>query len=181
LTTPYTSPQWGAGGRITAAQEEDSMRPSTLEVFERLERLEKQNRRIKLAATLLLIFASSLILMSATWHKEHTVEARQIVLKDDEGNTRAVLGMRSAGPGLTLYGADGERVQALLSVLQTGPVLGLYDADGTTRVLLGVTPKGATVTFNDAEGKLRAEMGFSGDAPHVTFFDRDGNPVYVGH
>lgn len=160
------------------------MEPKTLEiqaVLERLERLEKQNRGLKRAAALFMILVSSLILMSAAWRKGHTVEATQIVLKDEEGNKRAVLGMRSAGPGLTLYDAEGDKVQALLTVLQTGPVLGLYDADGTTRVLLGVTPKGATLTFNDAEGKLRAEMGFSADAPHVTFFDRDGNPVYVGH
>jgi hypothetical protein len=157
------------------------MEPKTVDVLKRLERLEKQNRRLKMAAALFMIFMSSLILMSAAGHKGRTIEARQIVLKDDEGNTRAVLGMRSAGPGLTLYGPDGDKVQALLAVLQTGPALGLYDADGTTRVLLGATPKGATVTFNDAEGKLRAEMGFSGDVPHVTFFDRDGNPVYVGH
>ena len=157
------------------------MEPKMLEVFERLKRLEKQNRRLKMAAALVIIFISPFILMSAAGHKGRTVEARQIVLKDDEGHTRAVLGMRSAGPGLALYGAEGDKVQALLTVLQTGPVLGLYDADGTTRALLGVTPKGASLTFNDAEGKLRAEMSFSGDAPQLTFFDRDGNPVYVGH
>jgi hypothetical protein len=157
------------------------MEPKTVDILERLERLEKQNRRLKSAAALFMIFTSSLVLMSAAGHKGRTIEARQIVLKDDEGNTRAILGMRSAGPGLTLYDANGDKVQALLAVLQTGPVLGLYDASGTTRVLLGATPKGATLTFNDAEGKLRAEMGFSGEAPHVTFFDRDGNPVYVGH
>ena len=157
------------------------MEPKMLEVFERLKRLEKQNRRLKMAAALFILFMSPLILMSAAGHKGRTVEARRIVLKDDEGNTRAILGMRSAGPGLALYDADGNKVQALLTVLQTGPVLGLYDADGTTRALLGVTPKGASLTFNDAEGKLRAEMSFSGDAPQLTFFDREGNPVYVGH
>jgi hypothetical protein len=160
---------------------EDAMEPKAVEVLERLERLERQNKQLKSAAALFMILTSSLALMGASGHKGRTVEARQIVLKDDEGNTRAVLGMRSAGPGLTLYDANGDKAQALLTVLQTGPVLGLYDSDGTTRVLLGVTPKGATLTFNDAEGKLRAEMGFSADAPHVTFFDRDGNPVYVGH
>jgi hypothetical protein len=157
------------------------MEPKTVDVLERLERLEKQNRRLKSAAALFIIFTSSLVLMSAAGHKGRTVEARQVVLKDDEGNTRAILGMRSAGPGITLYDANGDKVQALLTVLQTGPVLGLYDADGTTRVLLGVTPKGATLTFNDAEGKLRGGIGFSGDAQNVTFFDRDGNPVSTGH
>jgi hypothetical protein len=159
------------------------MEPKTLEiqaVFERLERLEKQNRGLKRAIALFMILVSSMILLGARGHGR-TIEARQIALKDDEGHTRAVLGMRSAGPGLTLYDADGDKVWALLTVLQTGPVLGLYDTGGTTRVLLGVTPKGATLNFNDEEGKLRAEMGFSGEAPHLTFFDRDGNPVYVGH
>ena len=45
------------------------MKPSTSDIFERLARLEKQNRRLKMAALLFLIFASSLILMSAAWHK----------------------------------------------------------------------------------------------------------------
>jgi hypothetical protein len=160
------------------------MEPKTLNiqaVLERVERLERQNRGLKRAAALFMILVSSLILVSAAGRKGRTIEARQIALKDDQGNTRAVLEMRSAGPGLTLYDAEGDKVQALLTVLRTGPVLGLYDADGTTRVLLGVTPKGATLSFNDAEGRLRAEMGFSADAPHVTFFDRGGNPVYVGH
>jgi len=150
-------------------------------VLERLEKLEKRNRRLERAITCLVIFVGCLVLASASAHKGRTVEARQIALKDEAGNTRAVLGMRSAGPGLALYDANGNKVQALLTVLQTGPTLGLYDADGTTRVLLGVTSKGATLAFNDPEGNLRAEMGFSSDAPRVTFFDRDGKPVYVGH
>jgi hypothetical protein len=150
-------------------------------VLERLEKLEKQNRQVKRAITLLMILVSCLVLTSAAAHKGRTLEARQIALKDEDGNTRAVLGMRSAGPGLELYDANGIKVQALLAVLRTGPTLGFYDADGTTRVLLGVTPKGATLAFNDAEGKVRAEMGFSADAPHVTFFDRDGKAIYVGH
>jgi hypothetical protein len=157
------------------------MEPKTVDVLERLERLEKQNRRLKSAAAVFMIFTSSLVLMSAAGHKGRTVEAKQMVLKDDAGTTRAVLGMRSAGPGLALYDANGDKVQALLTVLQTGPVLGLYDADGTTRVLLGVTPKGVTLTFNDADGKLRGGVGFSGDAQNVTFFDRDGNPVNTSH
>ncbi len=158
-----------------------SQTPDIHAVLERLEKLERQNRQLKRAVALFIILVTSLILMSAAGRKGRTVEAGRIMLKDEAGTTRAVLGMRSAGPGLALYDGDGVKVQALLTVLQTGPALGLYDADGTTRVLLGVTRKGATQTFNDAQGKLRAEMGFSADAPHVTFFDRDGNPVYVGH
>lgn len=158
-----------------------SQTPDIQAVLLRLEKLENQNRRLKQIIAVFMVFVSSLVLVSAAPRKGRTVEANQINLKDEAGRTRAVLGMRSVGPGLALYDGNGDKVQALLTVLQTGPALGLYDADGTTRVLLGVTPKGATLTFNDPEGKLRAEMGFSAEAAHVTFFDRDGNPVYVGH
>jgi hypothetical protein len=148
-------------------------------ILDRLDRLEKQNVRLKLALTLCTIVAGCLIFTGARFGKGRTVTARRIVLKDETGTTRAILGMRSAGPGLALYDASGDNLEALLTVLETGPVLSLYDANGATRVLLGVTPKGATLAFNDRRGKLRAEMGFSSSAPHMTFFDRKGKPVYL--
>jgi hypothetical protein len=153
--------------------------PETRLILERLEKLEKQNGRLKLALVLLMIFAGCVVFSGARFGKARTVTARRIVLKDDTGTTRAILGMRSAGPGLTLYDASGENIEALLTVLQTGPILSLYDSNGVTRVLLGVTPKGATLAFNDPKGKLRAEMGFLSKTPSITFFDANGKPVYL--
>lgn len=148
-------------------------------ILERLDRLEKQNRRLRRAIAFLMIIAACLLFVGARFGKGRTLTASRIVLKDDTGTTRAILGMRSAGPGLILYDENGENVEALLTVLETGPVLSLCDAKGTTRVLLGVTPKGATLAFNDSHGKLRAEMGFSSNSPNMTFFRPNGKPVYV--
>jgi hypothetical protein len=150
-------------------------------ILSRVEKLEKQNARLKLALVLFMIPAGCLIFLGAARLRGHTVQARRIELKDGAGVVRAVLGMRSAGPGLTLYDASGQTQEALLTVLPNGPALALYDADGITRVLLGVTPKGATVAFNDSQGKLRAEMGFSGGIPHMTFFDTTKKAVYFAH
>jgi hypothetical protein len=150
-------------------------------IVERLDKLEKQNRRLSIALALIAVFAGCLMFGGARFHKGHTVTARRIVLQDETGTTRAILGMRSAGPGLTLYDQNGENIEALLTVLQTGPVLTMYDANGATRVLLGVTPKGATLAFNDPKGKLRAETGFLSNTPIVTFFDSKGKPVYLAH
>jgi hypothetical protein len=155
--------------------------PDMNSIVERLNKLEKRNHRLTVALALVGVLAGCLIFPGARFHRGHTVTARKIVLKDEAGITRAILGMRSAGPGLTLYNQNGENVQALLTVLQTGPVLSLYDAKGTTRVLLGVTPKGATLAFNDPKGKLRAEVGFLSNTPSVTFFDANGKPVYLAH
>jgi hypothetical protein len=150
-------------------------------IRERIEKLEKQNGRLRLAVALIAILAGCLIFAGARFGRGRTVTARRIVLKDETGTTRAILGMRSAGPGLTLYDANGDNIEALLTVLQTGPVLALYDAHGATRILLGVTPKGATLAFNDREGKLRAEVGLLSNTPSVTFFDPSGKPVYLAH
>lgn len=150
-------------------------------ILERLENLERQNGRLKLTVTLFLIFTACLIFSGARFSRGRTVTARRVILKDENGTTRAILGMRSAGPGLTLYNANGGNIEALLTVLDTGPVLSLYDAHGATRVLLGVTPKGATLAFNDPKGKLRAEMGFLSNTPSITFFDPGGKPVYLAH
>lgn len=158
----------------------DLFTPEAGLIDERLDRLEKQNGRLKQAIVLCMIVAGCLVFLGARFGKGRTVTARQIVLKDDTGTTRAILGMRSAGPGLTLYNQDGD-LKALLTVVEAGPVLSLYDANGITRVLLGVTSKGATLAFNDSHGKLRAEMGFSSNSPHMTFFGTNGKPVYLAH
>jgi hypothetical protein len=156
--------------------------PETHLILERLNKLEKRNRRLSLALALLMVLAGCVIFSGARFFgRGRTLTARRIVLKDDTGTTRAILGMRSAGPGLTLYDENGENIQALLTVVRTGPLLTLYDANGTTRVLLGVTPKGATLAFNDPKGKLRAAIGFSSNTPNVTFFDSSGKPIYLAH
>ena len=150
-------------------------------VSQRLDKLEKQNRRLKMALTLFTILAGCLVFVGARFRGGRTITARRIVLKADSGATRAILGMRSAGPGLVLYDENGENIEALLAVLQTGPVLSLYDRNGATRALLGVTPKGATLALNDQHGKLRVEIGFSSNEPNVTFFDPNGKPTYRAH
>jgi hypothetical protein len=155
--------------------------PDAASIMERIERLEKTNSRLKLSLVLLMILAGCLVFTGARFGRGRTVTARRIVLKDASGTTRAILGMRSEGPGLTLYDSSGDNVEALLTVLQTGPILSLYDRNGITRVLLGVTPKGATLAFNSPTGKLRAEMGFLSNTPSITFFGSNGKPVYLAH
>ena len=59
-------------------------------VMNRLERLEKQNRRIKQIGALALILIASVLLMGQASSKR-TVEANQFMLKDTSGRLRATL------------------------------------------------------------------------------------------
>lgn len=150
-------------------------------VIERVERLEKENRWLKRAVALCLIFAGAFAVMGASGKKGKIIQANEFVLRDAQGNARAALKMGSAGPSLALYGTDENQVRALFTVLRSGPAIGFYDPDGKTRVSLGITAKGATLTFNDNNERLRAEMGMFDEGPNLMFLDPEGKPVYKAH
>ena len=68
----------------------------------RLEKLERQNRRMKQAGAVVLLFAGALLLMGQA-PPRRMVEANEFVLKDGNGRVRAIL---SAATSPTLYFLD---------------------------------------------------------------------------
>src|SRR5437016_5436696 len=107
------------------------MTPSTHDlaaVVARLEKVERQNRRLKgfgLAA--LVLGATWLLLGAQAGQKGKAVEADKFVLRDSFGRTRAVLsvmgGEDDPSPALVLYD-ENLRPRAALGVNKDGP--GLY-------------------------------------------------------
>jgi hypothetical protein len=146
-------------------------------ILERLEGLERQNRRLKQTLAVAFVLLGSLFFMGAG-KKGHVVQATEFLLKDADGRVRAALRMGSAGAYLAFYNSDGKAARGLLGVLPSGPALGLYDGKGKTRVSLGLTEKGANLTFHDSDEKLRAELGMLEEGPNLLFLDPDGKPVY---
>ncbi len=147
------------------------------ELARRVARMEQENRRLRLAPGHPRLPVTMLILMGAARH-ERTVQASQFVLVDESGSTRAVLGMRSAGPPLAFYDQNGKNVEAMLGILHTGPALGFYGQDETLRTLLGTKGQSATLSFNDDQGKMRAEPGWAPNTAHLLFFDENQKEVY---
>ena len=82
----------------------------------RLERLERENRRLKQAGALAVLLCCSVFLMGQVKTRQvkprtvRPVEAEQFVLKDIEGKKRAELLMEAGGPGLVLYDHEGNRI-----------------------------------------------------------------------
>jgi hypothetical protein len=121
--------------------------PSVDLLMQRLERLERDNRRFKRAGAVFGLGALAVVLMgqatvqdrvSANMVVARTIEAQSILLRDATG-----------------------KVRALLESQPTGPVtLTLSDKDGRERLALGVGPAGGVgVVFRDKEGTVRAGMG----------------------
>lgn len=106
--------------------------PTRDTLTQRLDRLERQNWRLKQMAGLILVGIAALVLMGEALPKSRTVEAEEFVLKDASGRVRAILGAdRFSGEGepqhgLFLYDASG-RARARLATWGDGTQLVLYD------------------------------------------------------
>lgn len=103
----------------------------------RLERLEKQNRRLRVAGFSLCGLACLLLMLGQAKPKERTLEAESFVLVDKEGTTRASLGLlRDGAVGLHLKDTNGKtRVKLSVQGDQTAQ-LELLNENEQTRVAL---------------------------------------------
>jgi len=145
-------------------------------IVDRLEKLERQNRQMKLAGAVALVLAASVVLMGQV-PVTRTVEANQFILKDGDGKVRADLAVNANGAGLTLYDPSG-KVRAMLTVTPAGPGLSLHDAKGHSRVLVGAddTEDSFAVGFNDEKGTQRVALGFQHETGKLYFFDTNQRP-----
>ncbi len=123
-------------------------------VLERLETLEKQNRRLKRAGLVVMVLAGATLRIGQA-KPQWKVEAERFVLMDANGKVRAELGMAVHGPHLAFY-----------------------DEAGTRRAVLGIVQKGPGLFFLDTTQKRRVAMGVIEKGPVLFFFDEDGNTVF---
>ncbi len=101
------------------------------DLAQRVEKLEKANRRLKLAGALALALVACLLLLGAASPKR-TVEAEEFNLRDANGKVRALLAMAAKRPMFVLSDANG-KMRATLAITADGPLLGLFDANGNPR------------------------------------------------
>ncbi len=122
------------------------------DLAQRVEKLEKANRRLKLAGVLALTLVGCLLLLGVA-SPNRTVEAEQFILRDANGKEQAALRMSAEGPELGFLDANG-KVRLMLTLSEGIPGLGFFDANGKARALLGVSAVGPKLVFRDANGKL---------------------------
>lgn len=107
------------------------------------------------------------------------VSAKKFQVVDDEGNTRAMLGMLSDGsPMLGLFDAQGNPY-AYLEAWDRYPSLWLYDEEGNISVWLSGEKGSPHLNFSSSgsRGIPRVEIGVRGDEePYIYFWDAQGSP-----
>jgi len=117
-------------------------------IEERLTQLERKNRRLTLALVVAGLATSLAVAvgMAAPGAVSEEVKAHQFNLVDENGKTRASLGMFKGGPSLTLFDENGNRRAALavdpLAVDKGNSSFSLFDEKGKPRVELGIVESG---------------------------------------
>jgi hypothetical protein len=134
--------------------------PELQTVFDRLERLERQNRMLKTAGVLALGAVSALVLMAQVKPASRVVEAGEFILRDPEGRMRAHLSISQGAPVLDLLDVTGKTVVELTSA-KPGPSLRLGAPKQSPLILLSVSEDGPNVIVvmskNGSQGVLSVE------------------------
>ena len=174
-------------------------------VIGRLEKLEKQNRRMKQAGIAGLLFISCVLLMGQA-PSTKTVEANEFVLRDSGGKTLGRWTIERGFPKIEMY--DGEKLQrttfGIAGVFGRGapqPLLQMVDGDTSTllfvgtgasnlvfnsngdnasSVMLGMTLFGPQL-FLGRNGKSKAGLSITGSGPSLDITDEAGFQTTIGN
>ena len=130
----------------------------------RVERIERQNRRLRAATATLALSLAALVITAQAPPQSASIEAREFIVRDSNGKQRAKLGADSSATVLSLYDVA-EHVRARL-IVGDRPGLLMFDParDGPyaqPRLALGVGSMGG---------------GADDAGPHMLFWDADGQP-----
>lgn len=147
---------------------------------ERIERIERDNRRTRILGCTALVFLAAFLLLGLAKQKPRILEAESIILRDEAGQIRARLEVKDDMQGIGLYDKKGNLRIGVSLAPDGSPIMCLYDEEGQGRVLL---EKGFgdswSLAFSGVEGKDEAVLGvdFKGN-PYLHFFDKDGKKIW---
>jgi len=151
---------------------------SGLTLEERVESLERSNRRLKLWVLVVLAVVGGLVCIAATQPVANVVRAQRFELVDAKGKVRIQLGIGGKdgqAPGAGLFDEKGQLRAALAVGADGSPFLSLYDEKGNGRAGLSAVPEGTGLTLYDEKGKGRAGLSLVANGnPLLGLYDEKG-------
>lgn len=152
-------------------------------IEQRIEKLERQNRHLKLAVAGILMTAVGALVMgqaAATGDDvANIIRAHRIEVVSESGKPAVVLGMTAGGTGtVTTLDDKGGKI-VTLGVAKGGEgTITTNNAKGNELVKVGVTTEGEGVIITqNQEGKKLIEIGVTTDGqPKIYTFKKDGSP-----
>jgi len=156
-------------------------------ILERVEKLERQNRRLKLLGLFLLIIAASVLVMGQTVPRKgsRTLEAEKLVIRNQNGKEVITLEALDGRASLALLTPDGFP-SVILVDSENGPYLSLKTQDYKHLADLGIkSGSGGYLTFRGYSQDMKdiaPWFSVSGywDNPAMEITDRQGFRTSVG-
>ena len=137
----------------------------------RVDKLEKQNRRLKQAGAVALIIAAAVVLMGQA-SPPRTVEANEFVLKDSSGTVRGRFSTYGQNTMLRLFDANGKS----RLWLHVGGLV-LWDNEGKTRAALSMNEEETILDLVGTNGS-GAHLGMDVDGPGLILSDKDNKVLW---
>jgi len=129
------------------------------DLVQRLDRLERENRRFKWVGSMVLVTIAAFLVMgqAKSSNVPKVIEAEKFVLRDKSGKVFAALQTEAKNePALNLYDKNG-KVRVTLGIMEIGnpmPHRFLYDANEKFRVKLAVLDDAAIMYLHDKDGRV---------------------------
>jgi hypothetical protein len=128
-------------------------------IEQRMDQLEKRNKRLTVGLTRMAVAMCAVVTMAATGEKRgdfDTVQARHIWVTNDAGDMVVALGANDVGGGLVrTQSAKGKDLVMLTSTDNGNGAVTTYQSNGKDLVNLTSTDSGGTVTTYQPNGKGR--------------------------
>jgi hypothetical protein len=173
------------------------------DVVARLDKLERQALRLKVAAFAFALIAGSLLLMGQS-NPSRTLTVSRLAITDADGHERIVLQAPIGGPEIVLSDMIGKPVVLLKEM---GPGADLFLVDRTSGAFAGLTALGGSagvkllntssgtrsgieivstekesaLSVKNAGGDNRVEIGAGENGPSVELTDHDGYSTTIGN
>lgn len=159
-------------------------------IEERLEKLERELARTKRHARWLLgglglclgigivlwAYGQTSPISQVAGTRSREVRARQFILEDENGHTRAVLAVSKDGTALELLD-ENDTPRAQLMVIKEGPTLTLRDEKGRPRIQLACAVGRPGLSLFSEEGIPYAQLALSRNGwPGLTLYDEYNTP-----
>jgi len=152
--------------------------PESQTILERLAKLEKQNRRLKLGGIMTVTVLLALVLMGQAPPSANIVEAQKFVLKDAHGNVRGWFGIMGTGSELML---GNDHAQPMMRLLVSTDASNLHFYGSRKGGLnLSVDSGEPAIALVGADGNGGVGIAFGEEGPRFTLEDRKGFSTVVG-
>lgn len=150
------------------------------ELEQRVSRLERENRILKVASLAVLVVVGAILATSFTGGgageagigQFKQIDAGHIVIRDPDGQMRAWLGVAEGGARLIFFDQSGQQRMGIGMTKQAEPALGIFDVGENPRVVLGMLEGWPGFVFRDPQGKKRVAMYSRDEWTSMFFYDR---------